>query len=135
MSYDELWSVTVTFASAIKTAWPNSRIAGPISYGWCGWWWSELDGCATNGTDYHTHANMYLMPWFLQQLERYYQATGMQLIDILDNHYVSHATRQTQQILVDQCVHSGFTHGVIVPNALRCFVAVPKSTGQLIHGE
>jgi len=27
------------------------------------------------------------MPWFLQQLERYYQATGIQLIDVLDNHY------------------------------------------------
>ena len=119
MTYDELWSVTVTFASSIKARWPNSRIAGPISYGWCGWWWSELDGCVNNGTDFKTHNNMsahhsstahtpplhhtasslsaplvhlcavcrYLMPWFLQQLEQYYAATGVQLVDVLDNHY------------------------------------------------
>ena len=27
------------------------------------------------------------MPWFLQQLEQYYAATGVQLVDVLDNHY------------------------------------------------
>ena len=87
MTYDELWSMTVTTASSIKAKWPHSRIAGPISYGWCGYWWSEQDGCANNGTDLHTHYDMYLMPWLLQQLEQYYQATGVQLLDVLDNHY------------------------------------------------
>ena len=87
VSYDELWAFTVTYASALKHQYPNIRIAGPISYGWCGWWWSELDGCVHNGTDYKSHHNMYLMPWFLSQLESYYQQTGIQLIDIIDNHH------------------------------------------------
>ena len=58
MTYDELWGFTVTYASAIKAKWPKSRIAGPISYGWCGYWWSEQDGCTNNGTDLKTHNNM-----------------------------------------------------------------------------
>jgi hypothetical protein len=87
MSYDELWSVTVTYASTLKRLYPHVRIAGPISYGWCGWWWSELDGCAHNGTDYYSHYSLYNMPWYLSQLEAYYQATGIQLVDILDNHH------------------------------------------------
>ena len=86
-SYDELWGQTVTYASTFKRLYPSLRIAGPISYGWCGWWWSELDGCAHNGTDFYSHNKLYHMPFFLSQLEAYYQATGVQLIDILDNHH------------------------------------------------
>jgi hypothetical protein len=38
VTYDELWSFTVTYASAFKARWPNVRIAAPVSYGWCGYW-------------------------------------------------------------------------------------------------
>ena len=86
-TYDELWAYTVGYGSAIKAKWPKQRIAGPVSYGWCGWWWSEKDGCVNNGTDYYTHNNSYLMPWLLTQLETYHAATGVQLLDVIDLHY------------------------------------------------
>ena len=87
VTYDELWAFTVGYGSAIKAKWPGQRIAGPVSYGWCGWWWSESDGCVTNGTDYFTHNRSYLMPWLLTQLDAYHAATGVQLLDVIDLHY------------------------------------------------
>ena len=86
LSYDELWSYTLTYSTALKASYPGIRIAGPIWCCWCAYFWSAKDGCG-NGADYAAHGNTYVTPWLLQQLNAHYLQTGVQLIDYLDIHY------------------------------------------------
>ena len=92
-TYDELLSKTVAYGTAVKSADPSAKLLGFVSYGWTGYWYSQLDAVtgANNGytyfPDYATHGNMYQTPWYLSQLYKYQQAHGVRLLDYLDLHY------------------------------------------------
>jgi len=88
LGYDELWNKIVAYATVIRAADPNARIAGPEE--WC--WWAtyvsgkDQSGGTGAGSDYATHGNTYYYPWLLQQLAAYKAQYGTPLIDILTVH-------------------------------------------------
>jgi len=92
-TYDELLSKTLAYGAAIKSADPSAQLLGYVSYGWTGYWYSQLDAVtgASNGysyfPDYSTHGNMYQIPWYLSQMNQYQQTHGTRLLDYLDLHF------------------------------------------------
>jgi len=87
LTYDELWAKTVAYSVAIKTAFPNAKIFGPISWGWCAYMFSPADGNCKDGADRQAHDDLPLIEWYIQQIARYKFSTGIQLIDYIDFHY------------------------------------------------
>ncbi len=94
-SYAELLSKTLAYSAAIKSADPGAKVFGYCSYGWTGYWYSELDAltAAKNGytyfPDYQTHGNTYQTQWYLQQLRQHDLASGTRSLDYLDLHFYS----------------------------------------------
>lgn len=86
--YDELWSKTVEYGSAIKAADPDSQLFGPVSWGWCGYFYSSVDMCA-DGPDRQAHGGKPFLEWYLNQVKQYEEENGVRLIDYLDIHYYS----------------------------------------------
>ena len=88
-TYQEMYDKIVAYATAIRAADPNAKIAGFEEWGWWAMYFSGLDqknGSSATGSDYTTHNNTYYYPWLLQQLYAYKQKTGTQLIDVLTVH-------------------------------------------------
>jgi len=88
-TYDELYAKIVAYATAIRAADPNAKIAGPEEWSWWAMYFSGFDqanGSGAANSDYTTHAHTYYYPWLLQKLNTYRQQTGVQLVDILTVH-------------------------------------------------
>jgi len=94
VTYDELWNRTVQYASAIKKAYPNSKIFGPIPWGWCEYMYSPADNCA-DGPDRKAHGDLPLLAWYIQQIGLYKQKYGVQLVDVIDVHMYPQANGVT----------------------------------------
>jgi len=86
LTYDELWNFTESYASAVKKAYPNSKIFGPVFWGWCAYMFSPADGCA-DGPDRESHGDLPFLQWYISQLAQYQQQTGVQLVDVIDIHF------------------------------------------------
>jgi len=87
-TYDELWEKTAAYGTAIKEADPDALLLGPVSWGWCGYFYSSADMCA-DGPDRQAHGGTPFLEWYLQQVSSHEQETGLQLIDYLTIHYYS----------------------------------------------
>jgi len=87
-TYDELWNKTVEYGTAIKQADPDAQLLGPVSWGWCGYFYSPADWCA-DGPDRQSHGGTPFLEWYLQQANRHEQETGVKLVDYLTIHYYS----------------------------------------------
>ncbi|RKN70600.1 glycoside hydrolase family 44 protein [Paenibacillus ginsengarvi] len=88
-TYDELWEKTKTYGSAIKQQDPNAQLLGPVSWGWCAYFYSSADNCA-EGPDRAAHDNMPFLEWYLKQASDYEKKPGgVRLVDYLDIHYYS----------------------------------------------
>lgn len=87
-TYDELWEKTVSYGSAIKQADPDALLFGPVSWGWCGYFYSSADACA-DGPDRQAHGGTPFLEWYVQQVKNHEANTGVRLIDYLDIHYYS----------------------------------------------
>jgi|GEM_PF-252982 len=87
-TYDELWSMTERYATAIKEKDPQAKIFGPTSWGWCAYFYSSADQCVV-GPDRESHGNTPFLEWYLQQVDKHEQETGTRLLDYLDIHYYS----------------------------------------------
>ena len=85
-SYDELRDRTWQYAPAIKAADPTAKTLGPVSWGWCAYFYSAKDGCSI-GADYQAHGNTPFVPWYLQQMHTYEQQHNLRILDYLDLHY------------------------------------------------
>ena len=88
-TYQEMYNKIVAYATAIRAADPNAKIAAFEEWSWWAMYFSGLDqaqGAGVAGSDYNTHSHTYYYPWLLQQLYAYKQQTGTQLIDILTVH-------------------------------------------------
>jgi hypothetical protein len=97
VGYDEMYSRTVAYASAIKAADPSAQLLGPVEWGWTGYLYSGLDEAA--GGDWYNHppdrlnhGNVPFVEWYLQQMRAYEQAHGVRLVDYLDLHYYPQAS-------------------------------------------
>jgi hypothetical protein len=88
-TYDELLEKTITYASAIKRADPEARIAGPAEWGWLNYHYSARDVVAgvLLKPDRRQHGDVPLIPWYLRRLREYEQKTGVRLLDVLDVHF------------------------------------------------
>jgi hypothetical protein len=91
LTYDELWSRTVTYAAAIKARDATAKTFGPVEWGWCAYFTSAADAavgpsCVT-GADRQAHGGKPLLQWYLDQVCAYQQTNGVRLVDYLDIHY------------------------------------------------
>ena len=84
-TYDEMRDRTYLYAAGIKATDPTAKTLGPVLWGWCAYFYSADDGCAT-GVDYSSHGNTYFLPWYLQQMKVYEQQHGVRILDYLDLH-------------------------------------------------
>ncbi len=89
VSYDELLDRTVRYATAIRQADPEAKIAGPAEWGWTNYLYSSVDTAAgvRLRPDRRKHGDLPLVVWYLQQLRAHEQKTGVKLIDVLDLHF------------------------------------------------
>ena len=89
LGYDELLERTVAYASAVRRADPDARIAGPAEWGWQNLFFSAKD--VARGTwirpDRLMHGNVPLLPWYLRKLRDHEQRTGERLLDVVDVHF------------------------------------------------
>ena len=88
--YDDILSEFTSYASAVKEVDPSAMITGPVSWGWNGYFWSDLDRGDDNfktAADRAKHGNTPFLPWFLDQMKQYEQKNGQRLLDVLDVHY------------------------------------------------
>jgi hypothetical protein len=91
ITYDELWSKTVQYAGAIRKAYPDAKIYGPVPWGWCEYMFSPRDGCST-GADRQAHGDIPLLQWYIQQVGLYKSKYNVQLVDVIDVHIYPQAS-------------------------------------------
>jgi len=89
LGYDELLARTVAYASAIRRADPEARIAGPAEWGWLNLHYSAKDVAASVWLrpDRLRHWNVPLLPWYLRELRKHEERTGVRLVDVVDVHF------------------------------------------------
>jgi hypothetical protein len=89
VSYDELLERSVTYATAIRKAYPEVLIAGPAEWGWTSYFYSAVDAVAGfwRSPDRHAHGNTPLIPWYLANMRARERKLGIKLLDVLDVHY------------------------------------------------
>ena len=88
-TYQEMYDAIVSYASAIRAADPNAKIAGFEEWGWWAMYFSGFDqanGWSASNSDYNTHSQTYYYPWLLQQLHQYELTHGVRLLDVLTVH-------------------------------------------------
>jgi Glycoside hydrolase family 44 len=93
-TYDELLEKTVAYATAIRRADPDAKIAGPAEWGWLAYQYSAkdiTDGGVGLRPDRRAHGDIPLIPWYLRKTREYQQKTGIKILDILDVHFYSMA--------------------------------------------
>lgn len=89
-TFDEIWTRTLAYASAMKQQDPAAQILGPVVWGWCAYFGSAADSC-TDGPDRQSHGGLPFLEWYLAQVEAHRQSTGVRLVDYLDIHYYPQA--------------------------------------------
>ncbi len=92
LTFDELWTRTRDTAAAIKAKDPGAVVFGPVSWGWCEYFYSAADDCSPNGADFIGHGSVPLTQWYLRQVRQYEEQHGVRLVDVLDVHYYPQAS-------------------------------------------
>jgi hypothetical protein len=82
-TYDEVVSRSVEFASAVKGAWPEAGVSGPVSYGWLGMRTLQDAGLA-GGPDVSKGD---FLEYYLDRLSSAEGTLGTRLLDYLDFHW------------------------------------------------
>ncbi len=85
-TYDEMRDRTYQYAAAIKAADPGAKTLGPVVWGWCAYFYSALDECSPNGSDYQSHGQVGFVEWYLRQMRAYEQQHGVRILDYVDAH-------------------------------------------------
>ena len=92
LTFDELWTKSRDVAAAIKAKDSGAVVFGPVSWGWCEYFYSAADNCSPTGTDFISHGSVPLTQWYLRQVRQYQEAHGVRLVDVLDVHYYPQAS-------------------------------------------
>src|SRR5438445_6170875 len=61
---------------------PNSRVTGPVTWGYCDLFWSAADNCGQSNADRNAHGGLPFIAWYLQQ-----NCANGRPVDYLDLHY------------------------------------------------
>ena len=81
-TYQEILDKYLTYASALRAAFPSLLLTGPITCCWYYYWDS-----AAGPADKAAHGDEDFLPWFLQQVAAHDAANGVRTLDVLDLHY------------------------------------------------
>ena len=82
VTYAEIVQKTISYANAIKNVVPNTKIFGPVNYGWQGM--VNLQGAPdAAGRDF--------LNFYLQQMKQAEQTYGNRLLDVMDVHWYPEA--------------------------------------------
>ena len=92
LTFDELWTKTRDVAAAIKAKDPAAVVFGPVSWGWCEYFYSAADNCSPSGADFVAHGSVPLTQWYLRQVRQHQETHGVRLVDVLDVHYYPQAS-------------------------------------------
>ena len=90
LTYNQLSTISVQYAAAIKAADPSAQTLGPVIASWSYYWNSPHDGQLglwSTTPDRNAHGGTPLVPWYLQQMRAYQISKGVRLLDYLDLHY------------------------------------------------
>jgi hypothetical protein len=93
LTYDELCTRTVAFASGIKAVWPAAPVLGFVSYGWNGFTTLQNAPDATAKGDF--------INYFLAQMKIAEANAGQRLVDYLDLHWYPEAKGGGARIVFD----------------------------------
>jgi hypothetical protein len=93
-TYDELLSLDMASAIAIKQADPTALVSGPVADNYASIWYSKKDivsGQAkgawwANPVDQNAHGGVPIMAWYLQQFQAYETKNNVRLLDYYDTH-------------------------------------------------
>lgn len=87
--YDELLERTLRYGTEVRKANPKARIAGPALWGWTAYFFSAKDAEAgfRKKPDRRAHGDTPLLEWYLQQLKRHEEKTGVRILDAVSVHY------------------------------------------------
>jgi hypothetical protein len=94
-TYNEIWSKTLAYATAIKQQEPDALVTGPVTWGYCDLFTSADDATRGNclaGTDRAAHSGLPFVAWYLQQVCANPLAGGKRLVDYVDLHYYPQGT-------------------------------------------
>ena len=83
LTYDELCTRNITFATMIKNVWPSAPVTGFVSYGWNGY--TNLQGAPDNA------AKGDFTDYWLKKMQAAHTAAGKRLVDYLDLHWYPEA--------------------------------------------
>jgi hypothetical protein len=88
-TYDELLEKTIAYATAIRRADPDVKIAGPAEWGWLAYQYSAKDVAVgvQLRPDRRIHGDLPLIPWYLRKIAEYEARNHIKLLDILDVHF------------------------------------------------
>ncbi len=84
-NYEEIRDSTYAYGAAIKAADASALTLGPVTWGWCAYFYSAADGCSA-GSDHAAHNDTDFTAWYLSQMRDYEQAHGVRILDYLDLH-------------------------------------------------
>ena len=90
LSYDDTWTETHDYATAIKQQEPDALVTGPVTWGYSDLFTSAQDAANCNcsdGSDRQNHGDLPFVAWYLQQVCANPLAGGKHLVDYLDLHY------------------------------------------------
>ena len=89
VGYDELLDRSIRYATAVRKADPNARIAGPAAWGWPAYGFSGKDAKAgfRLKPDRRAHGDTPLVPWWIAKMKAASDKSGTRLLDLLDLHF------------------------------------------------
>lgn len=94
MGYDDVLTMFLNYATAVKDVDPTAQVTGPVSFGWTGYFYSSLDRGTDNfktHADQNRHNGVPFLPWFLKQVHDHDVKAGRRTLDVLDIHYYPQA--------------------------------------------
>jgi Glycoside hydrolase family 44 len=88
-TYDELLEKGIAYATAVRAADSDVKIAGPSAWGWWGYFFSAADAKAGFRVkpDRRAHGDQPFLEWYLAGMAAEEKRTGRRLLDVLDVHY------------------------------------------------
>lgn len=88
VSYDELLEKTIAYATEIRRADPDARIAGPAMWGYPALFDSGVDKAAQPAhPDRDRHGGVPLLQWWLREVAAQEKRAGLRLLDVVDVHF------------------------------------------------
>ncbi len=90
VSYDQMLSMFLQYATAVRQQAPQAQILGPVISGWTGMFYSSLDRGTDNfatHADRQAHGGEAFLPWWLQQVHKADQKSGVRTLNVLDVHW------------------------------------------------